>query len=149
MVLDPLERLMRHVEKTSRGCLMWKGGTDARGYGHFFILENGKRKIVYPCQWLYERTIGIVPPGEVLRHSCGQPSCINPAHRILVSRSQLAYMIDTPPSANSRKTHCKRGHRFNEQNTYFHNGHRNCRVCARLRSRERGFSEIRPGSKKN
>lgn len=137
MALDPLERLMSHVKKTSQGCWIWKGASDGWGYGHFFILENGKRKIVYPARWLYERTVGKIPPGRVLRYSCGRPSCINPAHKTLVSRSELAYMIDTPPPRTSRKTHCKRGHKLNEQNTYFHNSHRNCRTCAKLRARDR------------
>jgi len=33
----------------------------------------------------------------------------------------------------SKKTHCKRGHIFDDENTYYHHGgkHRNCRQCRR------------------
>lgn len=46
---------------------------------------------------------------------------------------------------NAAKTHCVRGHLFDEENTYVHNGRRDCRTCIRervsaykRRHRERG-----------
>lgn len=32
---------------------------------------------------------------------------------------------------NSKKTHCKRGHEFNDENTYYRVGRRQCRPCKR------------------
>jgi hypothetical protein len=41
-------------------------------------------------------------------------------------------------SARARKTHCIRGHRFDEQNTYLAaNGTRHCKACMKLRERLR------------
>lgn len=39
--------------------------------------------------------------------------------------------------AHHRKTHCKHGHEYTPENTYFHNGgKRHCGECARIRSRK-------------
>jgi hypothetical protein len=38
---------------------------------------------------------------------------------------------------NARKTHCKRGHEFTEENTVKRNGTRSCRTCKNLFKRER------------
>jgi WhiB family redox-sensing transcriptional regulator len=45
------------------------------------------------------------------------------------------------------KTHCKRGHRFSAENTYYtHDGHRRCRTCLReaqpVRASEGGGSDV-------
>lgn len=40
-------------------------------------------------------------------------------------------------NAMGRKTHCKRGHEFNDENTRRHNGRRTCRACARLRKQNK------------
>lgn len=41
-------------------------------------------------------------------------------------------------SARARKTHCIRGHAFDEQNTYFSaNGTRHCKACMKLREQSR------------
>lgn len=40
---------------------------------------------------------------------------------------------------NASKTHCPSGHAYDDKNTYFYpdTGNRDCRACARERSRER------------
>lgn len=38
---------------------------------------------------------------------------------------------------NAKKTHCKYGHEFTEENTAIYNGKRSCRKCYRRRLRER------------
>lgn len=40
-------------------------------------------------------------------------------------------------SFNASKTHCPSGHEYSEDNTYVFDGKRQCRACARERSRER------------
>ena len=35
------------------------------------------------------------------------------------------------------KTHCKHGHEFSSENTYFHNGYRSCRKCSAIREQNR------------
>jgi hypothetical protein len=34
-----------------------------------------------------------------------------------------------------RKTHCKRGHEFTDENTYFRDGQRHCKACTRGKCR--------------
>lgn len=47
------------------------------------------------------------------------------------------YKKQIPPKLNQLKTHCKYGHEFNEENTYYYpNGHRMCRICHKEYMRE-------------
>lgn len=108
---DPVIRLMGHVKKTRKGCWLWTGGHDRNGYGHFFILADGRRKIVYPHRWLYEQTVGKVPKGKVLLHVCRNPNCVNPTHLELTTYRHILSLSRGKgmPGSNRRKTCCKRG----------------------------------------
>jgi WhiB family redox-sensing transcriptional regulator len=45
--------------------------------------------------------------------------------------------------ANAVKTHCKRGHEFDESNTRYYRGKRTCRACAQQRSHAKRFERAR------
>jgi WhiB family transcriptional regulator, redox-sensing transcriptional regulator len=48
--------------------------------------------------------------------------------------------------AQARKTHCKRGHRFDAQNTYYApDGQRRCRTCLREAQPARGARRLQGG----
>ena len=57
-------------------CWEWMGGLFNSGYGAFSILHKSYRvhRIVY------EQTIGPIPDGLLVCHSCDNPSCCNPNH---------------------------------------------------------------------
>lgn len=60
------------------GCWLWQGVRDGRkGYGRFTIPGHGQ---VSAYRLAYELTIGPVPDGQLLRHQCDVPQCVNPAH---------------------------------------------------------------------
>lgn len=78
----------------------------------------------------YEEIMGPVPEGLELDHLCRTRSCVNPSHLEPVTHRENMNRGDV---ATRRKTHCPKGHPYDEENTGIYNGYRNCRACARLR----------------
>jgi hypothetical protein len=116
-------------------CWIWTGACFEAGYGMF----NVDQRSVGAHRWAFTEVVGPVPPERPhLDHfACDNPPCVNPAHLRPATpaentlRSQIA-----PAAVNARKTECKRGHPFGEQNTYVApNGARQCRVCRAMRDR--------------
>lgn len=116
-------------------CWLWTGRR-ARGYGLFSIKRgNG----VSAHRFAYELLVGPIPEGLVLDHfACDNRQCCNPAHVRPVTRAENTARGTSGNPGNGRKTHCKRGHPFDERNTYNDpNGTRSCRACRGIRHRER------------
>ena len=73
------------------GCWIWTGHKDEKGYGHIGI---GK-KSVRVHRVVYERYIGPIPEGLILRHKCDIRNCVRPDHLILGTQKQnVQDMID-------------------------------------------------------
>ena len=124
-------------------CWLWTGGCTKLGYPKFHIPKAGSatRRNVYAHRYAYEFCVGPIPKGLTIDHLCEIKLCVRPEHlepttiRVNILRSSR-----NPAAINARKTHCKRGHEFTEENTSrFKNeaGHpgRHCRTCDRLRAR--------------
>jgi hypothetical protein len=80
----------------------------------------------------YEAYIGPIPDGKQLDHLCRQRACCNPAHLEPVTCRENLLRGDTVTAAEAAATHCKRGHPFDEDNTYVRAdrpGVRGCRAC--------------------
>jgi HNH endonuclease len=134
------ERLLsRAVINRETGCWEWAGSKDKRGYGR--IAVDGSPRLVHRVA--YEMWWGPLPPhreDRVIReldHLCGNHSCLNPGHLELVSHQinmQRADMSNVG-LANRLKTHCPKGHPYDEENTYARpsDGKRFCRTCYRER----------------
>src|SRR4029453_9772594 len=74
----------------------------------------------------------------------GQPQQIV---RRLIGAGRLQARRLSAPQPQASKTHCKRGHRFSPENTYYTpDGHRRCRTCLReaqpVRASEGGGSDV-------
>lgn len=89
-------------------------------------------------RYVWEKENGPIPDGLVVDHVCRVKMCCNKDHLRLVTNAVNAMenSIGSPAVINSEKTQCKRGHPFDAENTYIHNGRRICRECARLANKK-------------
>lgn len=134
---SPQERFWLRVDKNApNGCWLWTGAK-MHGYGRFNV---GGGKIVGAHQFAYEQLIGPVPKGLELDHLCRNPSCVNPQHLEPVTHQTNIVRGDAPAvlrALYASMTHCRRGHPWDEANTYWWRGKRHCRACQRLRKQAR------------
>jgi hypothetical protein len=129
-----MERLWRKVDKRGPDeCWPWMGShnTMRRPYGHIGLLGGGTE---YVHRLVYEETTGPIPEGWQVDHLCNNSLCCNPKH--LEAVTQQVNLARRTMLWNSAKTHCKRGHLFDEANTYTTSKGRHCRACKRLRYHE-------------
>jgi HNH endonuclease len=125
----PLARFHDKYVVTKTGCWEWKGARQQDGYGVF--------EQVPAHRWSYITFRGAIPAGLQIHHRCENPSCVNPMHlEVCTARENTLKSRRAPAAVNARKTHCHRGHEFTPENTYVHNGSRNCRTCQRARGRD-------------
>lgn len=109
-------------------CWLYAGYINTNGYGK--ILANSTA--YYAHRIMYENVIGEIPQGLQIDHLCRVRACINPEHLQAVTRHENILRGTAHSAINARKTHCKRGHEFTQENTYSNNG-RWCKTCKRLR----------------
>lgn len=108
------------------GCWLWLLSLDKDGYG-----KSGDSRA---HRVSYQAWNGEIPAGLVIDHKCRVRCCCNPAHLRAVTPSQNTMENSGGPAlANSRKTHCPRGHQYDDANTRITvsggNIHRACRAC--------------------
>ena len=93
-------------------CWPWMGGRKAKGYGNFFLKRetpgrNGRMVFVNAHKFAYLITKGEIPEGMVVRHTCDNPPCCNPAD--LISGTMKMNTADAigrghiDPSANGKR----------------------------------------------
>lgn len=74
----------------------------------------------------------------MVRHSCDNPPCCNPAHLLVGTAAQNAQdMAERGRHRNQQKDSCPAGHPYDEANTWHDPaGKRRCRACrnAKLRA---------------
>lgn len=71
------ERLRHHGwDTTASGC--WEFRSGAMKSGHCRIRMNGKHVLVHRLS--YETWVGPIPEGQLIRHKCDNPPCMNPDH---------------------------------------------------------------------
>ena len=119
----------KHVEKTD-SCWLWTGTLLPAGYGQFGTRD---KKHLLAHRFSYELHVGPIPDGLVIDHLCRTRACVNPAHLEAVSQLENNLRGHGWVAINTRKTHCKHGHLFDEANTRWTKDGRErvCRTCAR------------------
>lgn len=106
------------------------GGPNAGGYPVVPLHRDGTRINAPVHRLVLEAFVGPCPDGMYC--------CHNDGNKLNNRLDNLRW--DTPSSnaldrvkhgtdVGARKTHCLRGHPFDEENTYLYRGSRNCRKC--------------------
>lgn len=139
--------------KVQRGdpfvCWLWTGYIrKVDGYGRF-IWPGGQ----LPHRFAYEITYGPIADANDIDHmchnvdgvcpggkACAHRRCVNPAHLRAIPAVKHRGFVRPGQRGKARgaqqraKTHCPRGHVYDEANTYIDKrGSRNCRACRRTR----------------
>lgn len=130
--LLPEKIINKFSPEPNSNCWLWSASTNNAGYGK--ISWNGKLKLAHRVT--YELIKGTIKEGLELDHLCRTPLCVNPDHLEPVTSKENVLRGNGLASVNAKKTHCKRGHEFNQENTLLtKSGKRRCRVCDRETSR--------------
>jgi len=134
---DIRERFMEKVSVVAEtGCWEWLGYRE-NGYGRFSVSTASLSQKAHRVS--YELHVGPIPEGLTLDHLCRNRACVNPAHLEPVPFATNVLRGESPPASNARKTHCPKGHPYDDENTLINptNGYRGCRACIHERNVER------------
>lgn len=140
-----VDRFLAKVTKHDGGCWEWTGYRTIFGYGQMGVGGKAGRSVsVHRLAHLV--WVGPIAPGLTIDHrchnedldctagvNCAHRRCVNPAHLEPVTSQENCRRSKSVFAENARKTHCKRGHEFTEENTYlgYAHGGRACRACMR------------------
>lgn len=109
-------------------CWPWRKSTGSHGYGQTY--DGVTVRLAHRVAFVL--AVGPIPGQLTVDHICHNKVCCNPSHLRL-----LTNVDNATDNLQDRKTHCPRGHTYNEENTYMDpKGHRRCRPCARQTKRE-------------
>jgi len=83
-VLSPIEQRFWGKVRKSEGCWEWQASRAKRvnGWGDYGRIRlNGATLLAHRVSW--ELANGPIPDGMLIRHTCDNPPCVNPAHLVL------------------------------------------------------------------
>jgi hypothetical protein len=135
---DLRARLLSSIEERGPGeCWPWTGTLTPMGYGRLSVNDAP----VSAHRMAYEVFTGPIPADRTIDHlchkhdeceggkSCPHRRCCNPAHLGIAPMVANVMRGNNPFAKNARKTHCPRGHPYDEANTVIESGKRVCRAC--------------------
>jgi HNH endonuclease len=81
MQKSPVERFFSRVNlpENPEDCWVWWGTKSNRGYGELKV----SGKVIRAHRFSWELHVGPIPEGLLIRHTCDNPSCVNPSHLLL------------------------------------------------------------------
>lgn len=127
---------MSHVDisQVGTGCWIWKGVTDALGYGRLSRIKKSR----HAHRFGYEVHKGPIATGACIDHLCRNPRCVNTEHLEAVSNVENVMRGMSPAARCARQTHCKNGHPFEGSNVgrYRRTDGRTYRYCVTCRKQK-------------
>lgn len=112
-------------------CWEWRGSRIGRGYGQ--VSRRWLGRLAHRVS--YELFVGPIPEDLEIDHLCSNPPCANPDHLEAVTQLENYLRSNAVTIQNAAKTHCSKGHPFDEQNTIRDGKSRTCRTCHNERVR--------------
>lgn len=138
--MSVIDRITDRCVQDENGCWVWQGSKDRSGYGHVRV----DHRTLYTHRVVYEVMVEDIPAGLQLDHLCRNRSCCNPEHlepvtlAVNASRTLPGQRGQHRAAIERAKTHCPRGHAYDQANTYANaKGYRWCRACRREKYAER------------
>ena len=126
------QRIESHIERVPfSGCWIWLANI-RNGYGRTITgsRTDGSRRLASVHRLLYEKKYGPIETGMEIDHLCRVRCCVNPEHLESVTPKVNRLRGVGFYAQNARKTHCAKGHPYDEENTIVkNNGHRLCYAC--------------------
>ena len=130
-VTEAIDRLVDKFEiDPETGCWNWTGFRMATGYGTFRYGRDVKKA----HRAAYELVVEAIPGGLEIDHLCRNRSCVNPDHLEVVTHRENTVRGNSQAGLNARKTHCPKGHPYDDANTKWFDGKRYCRECSNANS---------------
>jgi hypothetical protein len=114
-------------------CWTWTGGRMGARKAYGCITVQRAPRAAH--RWSYEFCVGPIPRGLQLDHLCRNTLCVNPDHLEPVTQQENNRRSTSPSAQRARQVACFRGHPFDDANTYWWRGHRQCRTCNQLREK--------------
>ena len=119
-----------------RGCHIWLGCLDDKGYGRI-RWQGGNRRV---HRIAYEQFVGVrLHPKQTLHHACTNRACCSVQHlRLVTTRHNV---LAGKVNGNDERLVCIRGHVMRGSNLYIRpNQDRSCKLCkaAYAKSRVKG-----------
>jgi hypothetical protein len=122
--------------------MRWTSHFNNCGYGRFCYVYRQ----ILAHRFAYQVWISEIPQGLTLDHLCGNTWCVAPDHLEPATQRTNILRGTAPAAINAAKTHCIRGHEFDDRNTkIMTNGGRQCRQCARARRRQYRLAQRKEG----
>lgn len=128
----PIERFREKTRVTPSGCVEWMAYRGGNGYGRFYF--EGRGALAH--RWSYEYHVGPIPEDLVIDHLCRNHACVNPRHLEPVTTRENAIRGELHNRFQASKTHCPRGHEYDESNTIHGQHGRTCRECKKAAAHE-------------
>lgn len=135
-----IDRLLEKIVVDAAGCWLFQGQQSKDGYAKIQIggygFDGPRSRNAMAHRVTYEHYKGPIPDGLQIDHLCRVRHCVNPDHLEAVTQYVNTMRGFGVGAVFSRRSHCKNGHEFSEDNTRMRGTARICVHCSRAKGME-------------